>query len=147
MTAPTEAVPARLLVATDLKVWSAAGGRVPAARIGLRKPDTVAAPWIECRSANGFPISAAHGAWSRLVQVVVCATHPVRDELPELLVERIAAGVATWLDLRPAQLHGGTSWRPRVLSGPLDLTDTLRGADDPVHRSAVLVDVRMHSPA
>lgn len=115
-------------------------------RIGLRKPAELGDQlWTVVRSAGGFPLAAAAGAWSRLVQVEVCAAGPIGDELPELATERVAGLAGALLDRARAEVFAGASWRAHLLDGPNDLTDTSRGADSPVWRQAVRVDVRMHA--
>lgn len=151
MTDPSyaEAPPAVLAVHAELRGFGQLVERMKSAdRIVLRKPKSVDDPWLWVRPAGGFPLDAARGAWSRMVQVEVCAVGPVgaAKELPELFTERVAGLVATHLATVRAQLFQGASWRPRVLDGPFQLTDTSRGDDAPIYKHAVRVDVRMHAP-
>ena len=143
-----EPPPAVLIVQSALYSWPQLVARLggDSDRIGLRKPAEVTEPWLVIRSAGGYGISAAHGAWSRLVQVEACATVPVNGELPELFTERIAASIATYFETVGGGLYRGTtSWRAHHLDGPTDLTDTSRGADAPVFKHAVRLDVRLHA--
>lgn len=143
-----EPPPAVLVILGALRDWKQLVDRHGAdpERIALRKPADTTSPWVWIRSAGGYALSAAHGAWSRLVQVESCATAPVAGELPELFTERSAASIATYLETAGAGLHQGTSWRARLLDGPNDLTDTSRGNDAPVYKHAVRLDVRLHAP-
>lgn len=150
MTAPTyvEPPPAVLAVHAELRAFVQLATRLGSVeRVVLRKPDDVTVPWVRSRSAGGFPLSAQMGAWSRTVQVEVCATGPVGAglELPELFVERVAGLIATHLASIRARVFQGASWRPRVLDGPFELIDTSRGVDAPVFKQVVRLDVRMHA--
>jgi len=143
-----EPPPAVLIVQDALQGWAQLVTRLGGdpARIGLRKPADAKIPWALVRPAGGYGISAAHGAWSRLVQVGCCATEPVAGELPELFTERVAASIAVYFATVGAGLYRGTtSWVARHLDGPTDLTETSRGADAPVFKHAVLLDVRLHA--
>lgn len=143
-----EPPPAVLAVLDDLQHFEQLVARVGAVdRIGLRKPADVTALFVVVRSAGGFPLNAARGAWSRTVQVEVGASEPVGDgrELPELAVERVAGLIATHFSRRRAQVFKAASWRPHVLDGPFDMTDTRRGDDAPLFKQGVRLDVRMHA--
>lgn len=150
MTAPTygEAPPAVLAVREELDAFEQLATRLGAGdRVVLRKPQDTSTPWVWVRSAGGFQLNAQRGAWSRTVQVEFCATGPVGEarELPELFVERVAVLTVTHLASIRARIFQGASWRPRVLDGPFELTDTSRGDDAPVFKQAVRLDVRMHA--
>lgn len=144
-----EAPPAVLAVHDDLRRFEQLVGRVgDVERIGLRKPAAVTGLFVWVRSAGGFPLNAARGAWSRTVQVEVGASRPVGEdqELPELAVERVAGLIVIhFASMRRAQVYQGASWRAHPLDGPFDLTDTSRGADAPVFKQGVRLDVRMHA--
>jgi hypothetical protein len=143
-----EAPPAVLAIHDELRGFAQLATRLGGAgRVVLRKPADTTSPWVWTRSAGGFPLNAELGGWSRTVQVEVCATAPVGEaqELPELFVERVAGLIATHLASIRAQVFQGASWRPHVLDGPFDLTDTSRGDDAPVFKQAVRLDVRMHA--
>lgn len=153
MTAPVEFAeppPAVLAVRYDLLQFGQLLTRVGGAqRIVLRKPADVDDLWIWVRSAGGFAIEASRGAWSRTVQIEVGASRPVGPdrELPELATQRVGSLVAAYLTdpSRRARVFQGASWRARYLDGPFELTDTSRGADAPVYKHGVRVDVRMHA--
>lgn len=144
-----EPPPAVLAVLDDLRRFEQLVARVgDVERISTRKPADVTDLWVWPRSAGGFPLNAARGAWSRTVQVEVGAAGPVGpdQELPELAVERVAGLIAVhFASMRRAQVFQGASWRPHVLDGPFDLTDTSRGASAPVFKQGVRLDVRMHA--
>ncbi|TKJ25220.1 hypothetical protein [Blastococcus sp. CCUG 61487] len=143
-----EPPPAVLAVLDDLRGFTQLVERVGGAdRIGTRKPTDVRGLFVWVRSAGGFPLNAARGAWSRTVQIEVGAAAPVAQELPELAVERVAGLIAVhFASKRRAQVFQGASWRARPLDGPFDMTDTSRGADAPVFKQGVRLDVRMHAP-
>lgn len=150
MSAPlvlAEPPPAVLIVRDALRSWEQLVGRLgDPERVTLRKPADTTDPWVWVRSAGGFGISAAHGAWSRLVQVEACASRDVDGEVPELFTERVAASIATYFETVGAGLYqGSTSWRAHHLDGPNDLTDTSRGGDAAVYKHAVRLDVRLHA--
>lgn len=142
----SEPPPAVLAVHAELGGFEQLTTRLgDAARVVLRKPADTTTPWLWVRQAGGFPLDARLGGWSRTVQLEVCATGPVGSELPELFVERVASLAAIHLASIRAGVFAGASWRARVLDGPFDLTDTSRGADAPVYKQGVRLDVRMHA--
>lgn len=140
-----EAPPAVLIVTTALQQWDQLVELVGMDRIGPRKPERVTTPWVRVRDAGGYPLDAARGAWSRTVQVEVAATAPFRRQLPELFTDRVATAIAARFDQARAGLFADASWRARLLDGPTELTDTTRGADVPVYKHGVRLDVRLHA--
>lgn len=143
-----EVPPAVLMVLADLRAHAQIAGRVGGAeRIDLRKPTSTQGMWLWVRDAGGFAIRADRGAWSRTVQVEVCAGGLIGEarELPELAVDRLASVVIAHYTAMRAAIYAGASWRARYLDGPFDLTDTTRGADTPVIKRGVRLDVRLHA--
>ncbi|WP_280389312.1 hypothetical protein [Nocardia wallacei] len=65
---------------------------------------------------------------------------------PEELTWNVAGLAGELLHRAPPQEFRGSGWRARWLEGPINFVDTKRGADSPLYRATIRVEMKMRAP-
>lgn len=110
-------------------------------------PDPITGPFIILRSPGNVGVDpllrrplVQIDAWAPKIEILGGATDP------EELTWNIAATAGELLGRAPSQEYRGSAWKATWIDGPITFVDTKRGADHPLFRATVRVELKMRAP-
>ncbi|MCM6778031.1 hypothetical protein NDR87_30950 [Nocardia sp. CDC159] len=122
--------------------------RVPAGSITTRElPDPINGPFVILRAPGNVGVDpllrrplVQVDAWAPKIEILGGSTDP------EELTWDIAALAGELLGRAPSQEFRGSAWKATWTDGPITFVDTKRGADQPLFRATVRVELKMRAP-
>lgn len=121
---------------------------VPVEAITTRDlPDPITGPFVTLRAPGNVGVDpllrrplVQIDAWAPRIEILKGSVDP------EELTWNIAATAAQLLGRAKAQEFRGSAWTASWTDGPITFVDTARGADQPLFRATVRVELKMRAP-